>query len=251
MKPTTERFSDTQKRILGIVRQWPTLHGRKLLVRALQRAEALPQPERDGWSLPRAERLDLVRAQRREMRYRLMTGDGEPGVLTEKGVHMLSSGQFIPAMAGGARNRDLAMLPPLTAQPNTNITATETDYYLNPTGRRFVAVYLLHGVEADADFTTGDEDIAPTIDYTLDGAAWTAVAALADLGTPPVDGDQYLQYEPVTYPATIASQKITAHAASEIDVEIPEEAVTRVVNTIAGTTPDFQNLACYVLGHFH
>ncbi|MFQ5472855.1 MAG: hypothetical protein ACE5FA_08245, partial [Dehalococcoidia bacterium] len=96
-----------------------------------------------------------------------------------------------------ARIRDLTHLPSLAAQPVTNVTATHTAYYNVPTGRAFIAKYLVINQENDADFTTGDEDINFAIDYTLDGTNWVAVASAATLGGT-IDGDQFLQYEPVT-----------------------------------------------------
>ena len=149
-----------------------------------------------------------------------------------------------------SRLRDLVALPNLDTQPNGTLTSTATNYFIVPTGTRFLLKHLLLCMAANADFTTGDEDVSFAIDYTLDGTAWVAVASIATLGGI-INGDQFLQYEPVTLPATVASQAITAMASAEIDFEIPAESVVRVVMTLAGTTPIFTGLRVAPMGHFH
>ena len=119
-----------------------------------------------------------------------------------------------------SRIRDLVALPNLDTQPNGTLTSTATNYFVTVTGRAFIAKYLSLCMAADADFTTGDEDISFAIDSTVDGAAWVAVASIATLGGI-INGDQFLQYEPITLPATVASQAITTMASAEIDVRIP------------------------------
>ena len=147
------------------------------------------------------------------------------------------------------RIRDLTALPNLDTQPNGTLTSTATNYFIVPTGRAFIAKYLALCMAADADFTTGDEDISFAMDYTIDGAAWVAIASIATLGGV-INGNQFLQYEPVTLPATVASQKITAQASAEIDVRVPPESVVRVVMTLDGTTPIFTGLRVAPMGHF-
>ena len=148
-----------------------------------------------------------------------------------------------------SRLRDLVHLPNLDTQPNGTLTSTATNYFIVPTGRAFICEYLLLCMAADADFTTGDEDISFAMDYTIDGAAWVAIASIATLGGV-INGDEFLQYEPVTLPATVAAQAITAQASARIDVRVPPEAVVRVVMTLDGTTPIFTGLRVAPIGRF-
>lgn len=118
----------------------------------------------------------------------------------------------------------------------TDLVSTKTAYF--HTGPRpVIAKFVSFLLAADADFTTGDEDMAVSVDYTVDGTTWVAVQA--SMG--PIDGDQFLQYEPVTLPATITSQKVIADSEAPIDFRIPKNATVRVVCTIAGTSPDFHD----------
>ena len=147
------------------------------------------------------------------------------------------------------RIRDLTALPNLDTQPNGTLQSTATNYFIVPTGRAFIAKYLALCMAADADFATGDEDISFAMDYTIDGAAWVAIASIATLGGV-INGDEFLQYEPVTLPATVAAQAITAQASARIDVRVPPEAVVRVVMTLDGTTPIFTGLRVAPIGRF-
>ncbi len=206
------------------------LEQRRSAVRMLQRMGLMPKPE----SLPRAERVARIREA------------GERGLLARSGL-LLPDGN--PAIMGAARIRDLTVLPNLDTQPNGTLTSTATNYFIAPSGRAFMMKNLTVCMAADADFTTGDEDISFAVDYTVDGAAWVAVASIATLGGI-LNGDQFLQYEPVTMPVVAASQAITTMASAEIDVRVPGETVVRVVMTLAGTTPIFTGLRVAPMGHF-
>lgn len=146
------------------------------------------------------------------------------------------------------RFNTLTELPRLSV-PSGAITATYTAYFTAPTGQAFMVKYLVINQDADADFATGDEDITFTIDYTLDGTAWVVVATAADLGGT-IDGNQFLQYEPVTFPVVAAAQAVTAQADNELNVRVPPEATVRVVATIVGTTPVFTGQIPSVVGKF-
>lgn len=233
---------------------------RRSVVRGLQSVGVLERPER----LSREERVQrLHEARERGLITRLGVDslaqleklERRLGISRDESIRRSLSG--LPLVGGAARNRDLTVPPILTAQPVATLTSDDTSYFSVPTGRSFLIRYLVLNMASDADFTTGDEDVAFSIDYTLDGAAWTAVASEAELGGT-IDGDQFLQYEPVTLPATVAAQKITVMGVSEIDAAvadpasavIPGESTIRVVVNVSGTTPVFSTMSVAPLGQF-
>lgn len=152
----------------------------------------------------------------------------------------------IAPIMGAARESDISFLPALSAIASITITADTTQYYTVPAGHAFLFKGIVGNMLADADFTTGDETIDISVDSTIDGTNWVAVASETTLAGSATDleAENFLQYEPVTLPpTTVAAGLITAvHTdAAAVNFRVPPDCTVRVVLNVSGTTPVFTN----------
>jgi hypothetical protein len=152
-----------------------------------------------------------------------------------------------------SRDRAIAFLPSQSVDPIGTLTSDTTVYFMVPAAHAFMFKGLVIGQIADADATTGDETIAFSVDYTLDGTNWTAVASETQMdGSATVlEAEGFLQYEPVTLPPnTVAAGLITVvHKETDsINFRVPPDCVVRVVCNVTGTTPVFTNTSVRPFG---
>lgn len=151
----------------------------------------------------------------------------------------------IAPIAGAARESAFVNLPNVSVNPIGTITADTTLYFA--CARPFLMKGLLFATNAAADFTTGDESLAISMDYSTDGSAWTAVMSEATAGGA-VFGSQFAANRSRLFPCTVASSLITAEYSSELNIRVPGSSQVRVVLNVAGTTPVFTAAVAWPIG---
>lgn len=153
----------------------------------------------------------------------------------------------IAPIMGAAREADLQFLANVSVNPIGTITSDTTLYFTCP--RPFLYKGTLIATNAAADFTTGDESLAISSDYSTDGTTWVAVVTEATNGGA-VFGSQFPANRTRVFPATVAASLITADYASEVNVRVPGNSQVRVVLNVAGTTPVFTAAVAWPFGIF-
>ena len=152
-----------------------------------------------------------------------------------------------------ARSKDIAFLPSISVDPIGTLTSDTTVYFSVPAAHPFIFKGLVIGQIADADATTGDETVAFSADYTLDGATWVAVASETQLdgSSTVLEAEGFLQYEPVTLPPGVVAAGLitTVHRDSDaLSFRVPPDCTVRVVVNVTGTTPIFSNTSVRPFG---